>query len=179
LVSLGTYGAEASAKFDTTEYGVHLRSGLRLKAAEKLQLTPSLAIQWNGYNQSAVKEAGAGGASVLTDSKSASAVQTRLGTEAARGFTVSGKEGQLTASAYWLHDVGRSARSVKTRFGGASSTVDGFESSGEALGADAFEFGVGAHLGLTRRTTLRANGAWQIRDGGSQPGFNIGVTVQF
>jgi autotransporter-associated beta strand protein len=179
MVSLGTYGAGASAKFDTTEYGVHLRSGLRLKAAENMQLTPSMAVQWNGYNQSAVNEAGAGGASVLSGSRSANAVQTRLGTEAARGFKLSGKEGQLTASAYWLHDFGSTARSVKTRFAGAASSVEGYESSGEALGADAFELGFGAQLGITSRTSLRASGAWQIRDGSNQPGFNIGVTVQF
>ena len=83
------------------------------------------------------------------------------------------------ASAYWVHDYNAGARSVNAQFIGADAAAGSYRSAGEKIGSDAFEVGIGAGVSVTERTTVRANGSWQIRDGSNQPSLNLGVTVQF
>jgi hypothetical protein len=66
---------------------------------------------------------------------------------------------------------------VETRFNGSSAA--GYSAAGSALGANGLEVGLGAGVTLTPRTSARLNGVWQVREGSSQPGVNLGVTVQF
>jgi len=179
-ISVGTYATSTSAKFQSSEYAVHLRGGLNIpKVAGSYLVTPSLALLCNGYSQNGVSESGADGAALTTDRVSKSAWQSRLGSEISRSFKAGTKPAALLASAYWIHDFDRAARSVNTRFSGASSAAGSYTTSGDAFGADGFEFGLGASVGLSPRTSARLSGSWQIRDGSNQPGVNLGLTVQF
>ena len=179
-ISVGTYATSSSAKFQSSEYAVHLRGGLNIpKVAGSYLVTPSLALLCNGYSQNGVSESTGDGAALTTDRVSKSAWQTRLGSEISRSFKAGTKPANLLASAYWIHDFDRAARSVNTRFSGASSAAGSYTTSGDAFGADGFEFGLGASVGLSPRTSARLSGSWQIRDGSNQPGVNLGLTVQF
>ena len=88
-----------------------------------------------------------------------------------------GKPADLSASVYWVHDADKGARSVSTRFNGANA--GSYAADGEAVGANALEVGVSAGVDLTPRTSARINGVWQVREGSSQPGANLGITVRF
>ena len=181
-VSLGGLGGTLSSRFDTSEYAGHLRAGwLVPNVAGAFHLTPSLALMCNGYAQGRVNENGndSSGAGIVADKKSASAWQTRLGSDLSRAFKISNAEGLLSTSLHWIHDFDRGARSTLTRFQGAGVDASGFDSLGSAVSADAFEFGVSASVEVTTRTTLRASGNWQVREGSSQPGFNVGISVKF
>lgn len=181
-VSLGGLGGTLSSRFDTSEYAGHLRAGwLMPNVAGAFQLTPSFAVICNGYAQGKVNESGSdsSGSGIVADKNSASAWQTRLGSDLSRAFKISNAEGLLSTSLHWIHDFDGGARSTLTRFQGAGLDAGGFESLGSAVGPDAFEFGVSASVDVTRRTTLRASGNWQVREGSSQPGFNVGISVKF
>jgi outer membrane autotransporter protein len=179
-VSVGNYATSTSAKFRSSEYAVHLRGGLNIpKVAGSYLVTPSVALLCNGYSQNGVSESTGDGAALNTDRVSKSAWQSRLGSEISRSFKAGTKPAALLASAYWIHDFDRAARSVNTRFSGASSAAGSYTTSGDAFGADGFELGLGASVALSPRTSARLNGSWQIRDGSNQPGVNLGLTVQF
>jgi len=179
-ITAGSYSASANSKFQSSEYAVHLRGGLNIpKVAGAYLVTPSLALLCNGYSQNGVSESNADGAALTTDRVSKSAWQSRLGSEISRTFKAGTKPANLLASAYWIHDFDRAARSVNTRFSGASSAAGSYSTSGDAFGADGFELGLGATIALSPRTSARLNGNWQIRDGSNQPGVNLGLTVQF
>jgi len=179
-VSVGNYATPTSAKFRSSEYAVHLRGGLNIpNVAGSYLVKPSVALLCNGYSQNGVSESTGDGAALTTDRVSKSAWQTRLGSEISRSFKAGTKPAALLASAYWIHDFDRAARSVNTRFSGASSAAGSYTTSGDAFGADGFEFGLGASVGLSPRTSARLSGSWQIRDGSNQPGVNLGLTVQF
>jgi uncharacterized protein with beta-barrel porin domain len=145
--------------------------------AKGLTLKPSVAVLLNGYSQGGATESGLAGAGVITGKETGLAWQTRLGAEALHSTKLGGKPVDLLASAYWVRDANRGARSVQTRFNG--STATGYSAEGSPLGANGLEVGVGAGVTLTPRTSARINGVWQVREGSSQPGVNLGVTVQF
>ena len=177
-VSLGTASGQGRARFSTGEYAGHLRFGLQTsELAEGLTLKPSVAVLFNGYSQGGAAESGLDGVGVVTRKESGAAWQTRLGLEAMKMAQLGGKAFDLLASAYWVRDANRNPRSVETRFNGSSS--GGYSAEGSALGANGLELGVGAGVNLTPRTSARLNGVWQVREGSSQPGVNLGVTVQF
>jgi len=179
-VSVGNYATSTSAKFRSSEYAVHLRGGLNIpNVAGSYLVKPSVALLCNGYSQNGVSESTGDGAALTTDRVSKSAWQSRLGSEISRSFKAGTKPAALLASAYWIHDFDRAARSVNTRFSGASSAAGSYTTSGDAFGADGFELGLGASVALSPRTSARLNGSWQIRDGSNQPGVNLGLTVQF
>jgi autotransporter-associated beta strand protein len=177
-VNLGAVSGQGRARFSTGEYAGHLRFGLQTsELAKGLTLKPSVAVLFNGYSQGGAAESGLDGVGVVTRKESGAAWQTRLGFEAMKKAQLGGKAFDLLASAYWVRDANRSARSVETRFNGSS--VGGYSAEGSALGANGLELGVGAGVNLTPRTSARLNGVWQVREGSSQPGVNVGVTVQF
>jgi autotransporter-associated beta strand protein len=177
-VSLGPVSGQGRARFSTGEYAGHLRFGVQLdEVAQGLTLKPSLAVLFNGYSQGAATESGLDGVGVVTQKKDAVAWQTRLGFEALKKAQLGGKSLDLLASAYWVRDANKNSRSVETRFNGSSAPE--YSAEGSALGANALEVGVGAGVTLTPRTSARLNGVWQVREGSSQPGVNLGVTVQF
>ena len=178
FVVFGPLGGKGSAKFNTSEYAAHVRMGLVIpEAAKGLSLKPSFAVLLNGYSQGGASESGLEGVGVTTDKVTGSAWQTRLGTEASKAFKVAGKAADLSASVYWVRDASKGARSANTKFNG--SNVAGYSASGEAVGANAVEIGLGAGVDLSKRTSARLNGVWQVREGSSQPGFNLGLTVKF
>lgn len=177
-VVLGPLGGKGSANFNTSEYAAHVRMGLVIpEAAKGLSLKPSFAVLLNGYSQGGSSESGLDGVGVTTDKVTGNAWQTRLGTEASQAFKVAGKAADLSASVYWVRDASKGARSANTKFNG--SNVAGYSASGEAVGANAVEIGLGAGVDLSKRTSARLNGVWQVREGSSQPGFNLGLTVKF
>ena len=140
-------------------------------------MKPSFAVLLNGYSQGAATESGLPGVGVVTEKVLGTAWQTRLGLEAAQTVKVAGKAAEVSASLYWVRDAGRGPRSVTTSFNGSSAP--GYVADGEAVGANAFEAGLGASLTLTQRTSARLNGVWQVREGSSQPSVNLGLTVRF
>jgi autotransporter-associated beta strand protein len=177
-VSFGPISGQGRARFSTGEYAGHLRFGVQVDEVVKgLTLRPSVAVLFNGYSQAAAAESGLDGVGVVTQKKTAVAWQTRLGYEALKKAQLGGKPVDLLASAYWVRDANRSPRSVETRFNGSSAA--GYSAAGSALGANGLEVGLGAGVTLTPRTSARLNGVWQVREGSSQPGVNLGVTVQF
>jgi uncharacterized protein with beta-barrel porin domain len=147
------------------------------EVAKGLTLKPSFAVLLNGYSQGGATESGLAGVGVITEKVSDTAIQTRLGLEAGHAVKVVGKAAELSASLYWVHDADKGPRSVGTRFNG--SNAQGYTAEGEAVGANALEVGLGASLTLTQRTSARLNGVWQVREGSSQPGVNLGLTVRF
>ena len=177
-VSLGGVSGQGTAKFNTSEYAAHVRLGVLLpEVAKGLTLKPSFAVLLNGYSQGGATESGLAGVGVITEKASGTAWQTRLGLEAAQAVKFAGKAAELNASVYWVRDANKGPRSVATRFNG--SNAPGYIAEGEAVGANALEVGVGASLTLTQRTSARLNGVWQVREGSSQPGVNLGLTVRF
>jgi autotransporter-associated beta strand protein len=174
-VSIGGVSGTGNAKFNTSEYAAHVRFGVVLpEVAKGLTLKPSFAVLLNGYSQGGATESGLAGVGVITEKVSDTAIQTRLGLEAGHAVKVVGKAAELSASLYWVHDADKGPRSVGTRFNG--SNAPGYTAEGEAVGA---EVGLGASLTLTQRTSARLNGVWQVREGSSQPGVNLGLTVRF
>jgi uncharacterized protein with beta-barrel porin domain len=181
-VFLGGLGGAMSSKFNTSEYASHIRIGCVLpNIAGAYQLTPSLGLVCNGYSQGGASETGtdSGAAGLSTEKKSASAWQTRFGSDISRAFKVANVNGVLSSSLHWIHDFDKGARATPTRFQGAGSGVGAFNALGSTIGADAFEVGVSASLDVTSRTTVRAGANWQLRDGSSQPGASIGVGIRF
>lgn len=179
-VNFNGLGGTGRAKFQSSEYSVYLRGGLKLKdTAGKWLVTPSLAVMNSGVRQDGAAESGAGGASVSTDSKSANSWQSRVGTELSRKFKVSTRDAEISSSVHWVHDFSGRALSSQTRFNDVPRSLGTFESAGSRMGADAFELGLGASLGVSERTSVRVNGNWQIRDGCNQPGASFGVNVRF
>ena len=169
------------SKFDTSEYAAHLRAGWVVpNVAGAYQFGQSLALVCNGYSQGGVTESGNDSASagVVTEKKTANALQTRLGSDISRKFKVATRDGVLSTSIHWIHDFDQGGRSTTTRLQGASATTS-FDSQGSSIGSDAFEIGVAASVDVTTRAALRAVGNWQLRDGSSQPGFNVGLNVKF
>jgi outer membrane autotransporter protein len=113
-ITAGSYSASANSKFQSSEYAVHLRGGLNIpKVAGSYLVTPSLALLCNGYSQNGVSESTADGAALTTDRVSKSAWQSRLGSEISRSFKAGTKPANLLASAYWIHDFDRAARSAR------------------------------------------------------------------
>jgi uncharacterized protein with beta-barrel porin domain len=155
-----------------------LRFGVNVdELAKGLKIRPSVAVLLNAYTQGGVTESGLPGVGVVASKRADVAWQTRLGYEAVQSSRVVGKKIDLLASAYWVRDASRGSRSVKTRFNG--SQAPGYSAQGSALGADGIDLGVGAGVNLTSRTSARLNGVWQVRESSSQPGANLGITVEF
>jgi len=178
FVVFGPLGGKGSAKFNTSEYAAHVRMGLVIpEAAKGLSLKPSFAVLLNGYSQGCISESGLDGVGVTTEKVTGSAWQTRLGTEASQAIKVAGKGADLSASVYWVRDAAKGARSTNTRLNGSNAAS--YSASGEAVGANAVEIGLSAGVDLSKRTSARLNGVWQVREGSSQPGFNLGLTVKF
>ncbi|NBV86158.1 MAG: autotransporter domain-containing protein [Verrucomicrobia bacterium] len=179
-ISVGSYNSSARSSFQSSEYAVHLRGGLTIpNVAGAYKVVPSIAILRNGYSQDGTSESGADGAALTTDRVRGDAWQARVGSEVSRPFKAGKSPANLLASAYWIHDFNRSARTVNTRLSGVSSAAGSFTTSGEPVGGDGLELGLGATVALTKRTSARLSGNWQIRDGLNQPNLNLGLTVQF
>ncbi len=179
-IAVGSYNSSARSTFQSSEYAVHLRGGLTIpNVAGAYKVVPSLAILRNGYRQDGASESGADGANFTTDRSRGDSWQSRLGSEISRPFKAGRAPANLLASAYWIHDFNRGARTVNTRISGVSSAAGSFTTSGEPVGGNGLELGLGATVALTKRTSGRLSGNWQIRDGLNQPNLNLGLAVQF
>jgi autotransporter-associated beta strand protein len=179
-VSLGGLGGAARSKFQTSEYSAHLGGGFQFENLVRgISVIPSVSIVSSGVVQDGSRESGAGPLSVSTSRRKLSAWQSRTGTEVSRRFTVAGGGLNLSSSVHWVHDFDSKPMSTPTRFNEASGRVGAYQSLGSRVGADAFEFGVGAALEVSERTTIRLNGNCQIREGSNQPGASLGINVRF
>jgi uncharacterized protein with beta-barrel porin domain len=179
-VALPGLGGSANSAFSTSEYAAQLRAGVTVPTISGAYLcTPSFSLLCNGFSQDAVNETGLDGISIATAKKSLTSWQTRIGNDVSRAFKVGGSDGVLSASFHWIHDFDNNARATTATLSGAAAGAGTFRSFGSKVGAETFEFGISAGLEVSKRTTLRAGGNWQVREGASQPGVNVGVSVRF
>jgi outer membrane autotransporter protein len=154
----------ATGGTDGVDGGLLVSAGSRLNAPGGWRFEPSAGLVYSFVWQNGFTEAGAGGADLAVDSRSQSALQSRIGARVFKPLTLADGALSLEGRAFWSHELsGRLTPVTGERFAAAPGTD--FTVAGVSPGRDAAIFGARVAYRLSSRVRLSGgyDGAWSDR----------------